>query len=98
MVTADGASTGTEFQSRIACGKYECSYVSVLEWGTWSLSLCPLEPRVLGSSGPSAGLTSTRPFMELYIMQTLSDVLLDQKFPSWSWVTRAEVLEVGLMW
>ena len=32
-VTADGAPVGRELQSRIACRKYECRYVSVLEWG-----------------------------------------------------------------
>ena len=30
---ADGASTGTEFQSRLADGKKECRCVSVLDWG-----------------------------------------------------------------
>ena len=30
---ADGASTGTEFRSRIGDGKKECRCVSVLDWG-----------------------------------------------------------------
>ena len=73
---------GTEFQRRIADGKYECRYVCVLELGTWSWYLCPLVLPLLDSSRHAAGFTSTRPFMILYIMQTLSDVLLDCGFSS----------------
>ena len=32
--------------------------------------LCPMELRILGSSSPAAGFTSTSPFMILYILQT----------------------------
>ena len=55
----------------------------ILEFGTWSWYVCPLELRFLGSIRPAAGFTSTRPFMKLYIIHTLSDVLLDCGFSSW---------------
>ena len=70
--------------------------VSVLELGTWSWYLCPLELRFLGSSRPAAGFTSTSPFMVLYILQTLSDVLPDCRVSSWSCATKVEALEVRL--
>ena len=98
-VTADGAPVGTESQSRIADEKYECRYVFVPEGGIWNWYLCPpppLELRFLGSSRPAAWFTSTRPFMSLYIMQTLSDVLRDCRFSNWNRATRGEALEVGL--
>ena len=41
-------------------------------------------------------LSLWRPFMTLYTMQTLSDVLLDCWFSSRSWATSAGALEVGL--
>ena len=96
-VTADGAPVGTEAKSRIADEKYECRYVFVLEWGTWNWYLCPpLELRFPGSSRPEAWFTSTRPFVTLYLKQTLSDVLRDCRFSNWNRATRAEALEVGL--
>ena len=49
--------------------------------------------RLLGSKS-AAGFTSTSPFMILYIMLTLSDVLLDCRFSSWSCATNAEALEI----
>ena len=85
VVMADVTPVGTEFQSWIADGKYECRYVSVLEWETWrTWYLCPLELQFLGSSRPVAGFMSTRPLMILYIMQTLSDVLMKYSFFRWS--------------
>ena len=60
VVTADGALVGIELQSQTAMGKYECRlvYMSVLEWGTWSLYLWHLELRFLGLSRPATGFTS----------------------------------------
>ena len=56
----------TDIQHRIDHGK-ECRYVSVREWGIWSLAvLCPQELRLLGSRS-TAGFTSTSPFMILNI-------------------------------
>ena len=57
MVMADGASVRTEFQSQIADGKYKCK--SVLEWGTWSLCLYPLQLRFLGLSRPAVGIPTS---------------------------------------
>ena len=49
------------------------------------------------SSGTSpAGFISTSPFMMMYLMRTLSDVLLDRWFSCWSGSTGAEALEVRL--
>ena len=73
----------------------ECRYVSVREWGIWSLARCPLQLR-LGDSRSAAGFTSISPFMILYIMFTLSDVLLDCIFSSWICATNVESLEVEL--
>ena len=39
-VTANGALVGTELQSRVADGKYECRYTSVLEWGDLGVGIC----------------------------------------------------------
>ena len=50
------APVGTEFQSPVANGKYECRYVSVLECGTWNWYLCPQELQCLGSGNPLCGL------------------------------------------
>ena len=71
---------GTECQCQTANGKHKFRYASVLEWRTWSWYLCPLELWLLGTSRPAVGFTLTRPFMSLYILQTLSDVLLDSGF------------------
>ena len=75
---------GTEFQSWIADGKYECRCMSVLEWETWIWYLYPPELWFLGSSRPAEGFMLTRPFMMLYILQTLSDIPLDGRFSSCS--------------
>ena len=72
---------------------YECRYASVLEWGSLNWELCPLERRLRGSSRPAAGFTSTKPFMVLYILQTLFDVLLDCNFFRRSCFTTAEGLK-----
>ena len=85
VVMADVTPVGTEFQSWIADGKYECRYVSVLEWETWrTWYLCPLELQYQGSGKPAAWFMSARPFMMLYILQTLSDIPLDGRFSSCS--------------
>ena len=39
---------------------------------------------------------STSPYMILYIVQTLSEVLLDCRCSDWSGATRVEALGVGL--
>ena len=49
-------------------------------WGLGSWYLCPWELQFVGSGRPAAGFMSTRLFMILHIMQTLSDVPLDCSF------------------
>ena len=68
-----------------------CSGVGHLE-----LVFVPPAAKASGLKQTCSGVTLIRLFMIVYIMQTLSDVLLDCRFSSWSWATRAETLEVGL--
>ena len=78
---------GTEFQSWIAG--------TCLLWsgGLDGIGICvPLELQFQGSPRPAVGCMSTRPFIVMYIMQTLSDILLECRFSSRSWATTAEAL------
>ena len=86
----DMASASGDFQSRIASGWIGYRCVRVLEWGTWILASSPSELWLLSWSRPSVGFMSTSLFMTLYIMQTLSDVLLHCQFSRWSWATRCD--------
>ena len=50
--------------------------------GDLELVFVPLELQFLGSSRPAVGFVSTSLFMIVYVMQTLSDMLLDCRFSS----------------
>ena len=55
---------GTGFQGRNADGIYECRYVFVLDWVTWTWNLCPLGTAV-------SGLEQT--FSGVYVDKTVHD-------------------------
>ena len=59
--------------------------------GRLGAGLCAPGAAVWGWNNPAVGLTPTSPFIALSVQHhaVLSDPLLDCKFPSCSWVTRA---------
>ena len=70
---------------RLLMGKYKIMQVRVRS-GVVDLELTSVFPGAAGSglSRPEAGFTSTSPFVLLYIVQTLSDGLLDCRFSNCS--------------
>ena len=85
-----GAPVVSEFQNRIASGKYECGYKPVLEWGTWSWYLCPLELWFWAQADLQRGLHwQDHSWFCIYIYIYI-------RCSNWCWVTRAEAPEVGL--
>ena len=72
---ADGAPVGSGFQSWIVYEKYKFMYVSVLERGTWSWYLCPLELRCLGSSRPVHSGMSVDKTVHDFVLQHHADLV-----------------------
>lgn len=89
-----------ESQIRITVGKYKCRQACRSVLGRWSVKgkgaglgvgvfVSTLELWFLWLGNRAIELTVTSPFLTLYIMQALSDVLLDCKFSSSRWAMRA---------
>ena len=66
--------------------------MSVLDYGTWSWSLCPWSCVFVGWSISAVGLRSVYEFVHHEDLH----VLVDCKFTSCSWATRAQALKMGL--